>query len=147
MAGAGRLEALTHAKRNAAAEGGRVHFADWRTTRRPSPKWPASLPGRGPADRPKLAGFSAFEPGARDKQLVALLWAAPFLVIVVLFELLPLAAVAFNSAHVDGRLSLGNFVDIFSSAFQRNAFSTSLKNSPLHRSDRRRAPLCRSPGC
>lgn len=70
-----------------------------------------------------------FEPGARRKQLIALLWATPFLAIVVLFELLPLAAVAFNSVHVDGELSLGNFVDIFRSAFQRNAFSTSLRIS------------------
>ena len=36
---------------------------------------------------------------------------------------------AFNSVHVDGELSLGNFVDIFHSAFQRNAFSTSLRIS------------------
>lgn len=68
---------------------------------------------------------------ARRKRFIAFLCATPFLLVVGLFEVLPLVAVAINSVHVDGELSLGNFVDIFASAFQRNAFMTSLTISVL----------------
>lgn len=60
------------------------------------------------------------------KRLAALLCALPFLLVIALFEIMPLVAVAVNSVHVDGELSFGNFIEIFRSVFQRNAFMTSL---------------------
>jgi hypothetical protein len=88
------------------------------------------IPGRrAVARRPVLNLFGGKimdSPGSRRRRLVAILCATPFLVVVGLFEIVPLLAVAVNGVKVDGELSLGNFVEIFSSVFQRNAFLTSL---------------------
>lgn len=70
-------------------------------------------------------------PDANRKRFVAFLCALPFLVVVGLFEIMPLIAVGMNSVHVEGELSLGNFAEIFASVFQRNAFITSLTISLL----------------
>ena len=68
---------------------------------------------------------SAPQSRLRQKRLIAFLCAVPFLAVLALFEIVPLAAVATNSVHVDGALSLGNFVEILTSAYQRTAFQTS----------------------
>lgn len=65
------------------------------------------------------------------RRLAAYLCATPLLVVVALFEIAPLAAVAVNGMLVEGAPSLGNYAEILGSAFQRNAFLTSLTISVL----------------
>lgn len=65
------------------------------------------------------------------RRLAAYLCATPLLVVVALFEIAPLAAVAVNGMLVEGVPSLGNYAEILGSAFQRNAFLTSLTISVL----------------
>jgi putative spermidine/putrescine transport system permease protein len=57
---------------------------------------------------------------------VAAVVAIPLLLIVILFEVLPLLAVGVNGLVHDGGLSLANHREILASAFQRNAFLTSI---------------------
>ena len=60
-------------------------------------------------------------------KIIAALCAVPFLAILLLFEVLPLALVAINSLFVEeGGPTLANYADILTSAFQRHAFATSL---------------------
>jgi putative spermidine/putrescine transport system permease protein len=67
-------------------------------------------------------------PGGRQRFL-AFLFAVPLLAILVLFEILPLAAVAWNSFRREDALSFGNYAEILGSVFQRNAFLTSIEIS------------------
>ena len=59
-------------------------------------------------------------------RLIALLAAMPLLLIVLLFEVAPFVAVAFNSLHAGGAWSVANYAELISSGFQRNAFVNSL---------------------
>lgn len=58
-----------------------------------------------------------------------LLCALPLLVILALFELLPLLAIAVDGFRTEEGWSFANFASIFGSSFQRNAFLTSLELS------------------
>jgi len=64
---------------------------------------------------------------SRATKILAALSAVPFLMIIILFEVLPLVSVGLNSlfTEADGP-GLANYVDILTSRFQRNAFATSL---------------------
>ena len=62
-------------------------------------------------------------PGAR---LAAAIVAVPLLLLVLLFELLPLLAVLVNGFLHDGTISLANHREILASAFQRNSFVNSV---------------------
>jgi putative spermidine/putrescine transport system permease protein len=57
--------------------------------------------------------------------LLAFLCAVPLLAVLALFELAPLAAVAWNSLHNDDGFTFANYAEILGSKFQRNAFQTS----------------------
>ena len=66
--------------------------------------------------------------GSRTRRL-AFLWAIPLLLILFLFEVMPLAAVAVDGFVSNGAWSLANYVQILGSAFQRNAFLLSIELS------------------
>ena len=81
------------------------------------------------------------------KKSRAAAWACalPFLIVVFLFEIMPLLAVTGNSLFQGGALSLGNYGEILGSRFYLNAFKASFAISlgdRRHRSDPR---TCRSP--
>lgn len=60
-------------------------------------------------------------------KILALSFALPLLAILLLFEIAPLAIVAWNSLHDDdGALTLANYGEILGSRFQRSAFLTSV---------------------
>jgi putative spermidine/putrescine transport system permease protein len=65
---------------------------------------------------------------SRTRRL-AFLWALPLLVILFLFEVMPLIAVAVDGFTRNGAFSLANYVQILGSAFQRNAFVLSVELS------------------
>jgi putative spermidine/putrescine transport system permease protein len=66
--------------------------------------------------------------GTRTRR-IALASATPLLIILFLFELLPLAAVALDGFVAGGAWSLANYTEILGSAFQRNAFLASVELS------------------
>jgi putative spermidine/putrescine transport system permease protein len=57
---------------------------------------------------------------------MAALWTLPFLVVVVLFDLLPMVSVVAGSLFDNGNWSLANFGTILASRFYRGAFETSI---------------------
>ncbi len=66
---------------------------------------------------------------ARRTRRIAFLWALPLLVILLLFEVMPMAAVVVDGFQVDAGWSLSNYANILGSAFQRNAFWLSIELS------------------
>ncbi len=60
-----------------------------------------------------------------SRRLVAL-WAAPFLLVVLLFQALPVGSVLVGSIVTGGEWSLGNYASLLGSRFYRGAFSTSI---------------------
>lgn len=60
---------------------------------------------------------------------LAFLCAVPLFVILILFEMMPLAAVMLDSLVANGEWSLANYTEILGSGFQRNAFLASLELS------------------
>jgi putative spermidine/putrescine transport system permease protein len=66
--------------------------------------------------------------GSRTRRL-AFLWALPLLLILLLFEVMPLAAVALDGFISNGASSLSNYRQILGSEFQRNAFLLSIELS------------------
>jgi putative spermidine/putrescine transport system permease protein len=70
------------------------------------------------------------ELGKRES-VYAFLCALPFLVVIVLFELMPIIAVLLNSVHANGELSIQNYVDILTSGFYLAAFKSSFGLSLL----------------
>jgi putative spermidine/putrescine transport system permease protein len=66
--------------------------------------------------------------GNRTRRL-AFLWALPLLLILLLFEVMPLAAVALDGFISNGAWSLANYLQILGSEFQRNAFLLSIELS------------------
>ena len=65
---------------------------------------------------------------ARTKSL-AFLFAVPLLLLLILFEVMPLLAVLVDGFVAAGRFSLANYKSIIGSKFQRNAFLTSFELS------------------
>ncbi len=61
----------------------------------------------------------------------AALWTLPFLLVVLLFDVLPVASVFIGSLVQDGAWSLGNYGAILGSRFYRGAFATSIGLSLL----------------
>lgn len=59
-------------------------------------------------------------------RVLAFVCAMPMLVIVLMFEIIPLLAVAADSVFKDGALSPGNYADLAGSRYQRAAFLSSL---------------------
>jgi putative spermidine/putrescine transport system permease protein len=53
-------------------------------------------------------------------------WAAPFILVVLGFEMLPVASVLFGSFQREGAWSLENYASLLGSRFYRGAFSTSI---------------------
>ncbi|MDT7953392.1 MAG: hypothetical protein RQ966_17960 [Acetobacteraceae bacterium] len=62
---------------------------------------------------------------------LAVLWAVPFLLVLLGFEILPILSVFQGSFLQDGHLSLGNYATLLSSRFYRGAFATSINISLL----------------
>ena len=60
-----------------------------------------------------------------------MLWAAPFLLAVLGFEVLPVLSVLAGSFVHGGEWSLGNYAALLSSRFYRGAFATSVNISLL----------------
>lgn len=64
---------------------------------------------------------------SRTSRIVAALFTLPFLLVLLLFEALPLAFVAAYSFFIEGAgPTLANYVEIIGSAFQRHAFASSI---------------------
>ena len=59
------------------------------------------------------------------RRLMAL-WAAPFIVVVLMFQLLPVGSVLLGSLVSGGEWSLANYGKLFSGRFYRGAFSTTI---------------------
>jgi putative spermidine/putrescine transport system permease protein len=69
---------------------------------------------------------------SRRTRLVAALWTIPFLIVLLLFEALPLGFVAAYSFFVEGvGPTLANYAEIVTSAFQRHAFYSSITLSVI----------------
>ena len=69
---------------------------------------------------------------SRTTRIVAAFCAVPFLVILLLFEALPLAFVAAYSFFIEGTgPTLVNYIEIITSAFQRHAFVSSIMLSVI----------------
>ena len=79
---------------------------------------------------PRPGGNVAGSRGRRSTWL-AVLWTLPFLVEVVLFDLLPMVSVVAGSVLDDDGWSLGKFTTVLSSRFYRAAFETSIGLSLL----------------
>jgi putative spermidine/putrescine transport system permease protein len=62
-------------------------------------------------------------------RILTLLCAVPLLVVIFLFEVMPLIAVAIDGFMTDRSWSLANYAQILGSAFQRNAFLLSIELS------------------
>jgi putative spermidine/putrescine transport system permease protein len=60
------------------------------------------------------------------RKWMAALWTLPFLVVVVLFDVLPMASVVAGSVFENDGWSLANFTTILTSRFYRGAFETSI---------------------
>src|SRR5215203_1851232 len=65
----------------------------------------------------------------KKTRLLAWLSAVPFLTVIFMFEILPLVAVAANSAFREDELSLGNYVEILLSKFFMGSFRVSFSIS------------------
>lgn len=78
---------------------------------------------------PVLLALSIVSSG-RTRRL-AFLCAVPLLVVLILFEVMPLMAVAVDGFTANGRWTLSNYAHILGSAFQRNAFLLSIELSAL----------------
>ena len=66
---------------------------------------------------------------SKSTLFIAALCAAPFLGIVLLFEIIPIIAVGINSLFKEGIFSFENYLDLAGSTFQRKAFLTSVELS------------------
>src|ERR1700749_1834777 len=75
-----------------------------------------------------MARRLAASAGARGTRL-AILAAAPLLVMLLLFEILPLVVVGLDRLHSDSGWSIANYAAILASPFQRNAFLLSIELS------------------
>lgn len=62
---------------------------------------------------------------------MAALWAVPFILVLLGFEIVPVASVFQGSFIHDGKLSLANYEELLSSRFYRGAFVTSINLSLL----------------
>jgi putative spermidine/putrescine transport system permease protein len=62
---------------------------------------------------------------SRKTKIIAWLAALPFLIVIFLFELLPLLAVASNSIFKEDALSVGNYFEILTSRFYLGSFKVS----------------------
>jgi len=58
-------------------------------------------------------------------RIIAWLAALPFLIVVFMFELLPLIAVAYNSVQTETAVSLSNYLEILTSKFYMGSFKVS----------------------
>ena len=66
---------------------------------------------------------------SKKTRLLAWLSAVPFLIVIFLFEILPLIAVATNSAFREDELSFGNYIEILLSKFFMGSFRVSFSIS------------------
>ena len=66
---------------------------------------------------------------SKKTRLLAWLSAVPFLIVIFLFEILPLLAVAANSVFKEDELSLGNYIEILLSKFFMGSFRVSFSIS------------------
>jgi putative spermidine/putrescine transport system permease protein len=64
-------------------------------------------------------------------RVLALLCAVPFLFVTLLFEIIPILAVAANSIHREGAFSIGNYGEILGGKFYLSAFQASLAISAM----------------
>ena len=66
---------------------------------------------------------------SKKTRLLAWLSAVPFLIVIFLFEILPLLAVATNSVFKEDELSFGNYIEILLSKFFLGSFRVSFSIS------------------